>query len=437
MIDLSILICSTHSRWQSFGQAIQKQVWEQYAALPVDYQDRIEILMLTDNKKMMLGHKRNVMVDAAQGRYVQFVDDDDRIEADMFRTVLDATDTNADVITFRVSVSMDGADPRICRYSKDFEADIDTDDGYERIPNHLCAVKRELASKSSFPNLPHGEDSGYSKLLLPHLQTEHAIERVLYHYDYSPSATETQQHLRSPIRRRDQPAIVDVIFLSHAKTPKLQGMTQNAIKTCVAGANSLPVNILVMEQQPGKRYMHATTLPAQAEFNYNAFANAAASKGSAEWIMVANNDLVFDDGWLHHLLAANHPVVSPRSPEDIRQADLEGNATGYENAINFSGWCFMIKRSLWTQIGGFDEDFGFWCADDSVIEQVRATGIAPMLVAAAHVHHIGSVTLRTIPKRHDDMTWRYVDRFNRKYHRDKFADDARFAEWKKAHGSIK
>jgi GT2 family glycosyltransferase len=435
MIDLSVLICSTHSRWQGFGHAIQKQVWEQYAALPEEYQDRIEILMLTDNKKMMLGHKRNVMVDAAQGCYVQFIDDDDRIEPDMFRTVLDATDSKVDVITFQVSVSMDGAQPRICRYSKDFAADVDTDEGYERIPNHLCAVRRELALQASFPNLPHGEDSAYSKLLLPHLESEYAIDRVLYHYDYSPRDTETQQHLRSPLRRRDQPAIVDVIFLSDAKNPKLQGMTQRAIVSCVAGANSLPVNVIVMEQMPGKRYMHASTLPAHAEFNYNAFANAAASKGHAEWIMVANNDLVFDDGWLHQLLAANHPVVCPRSPEDIRQKDITTNVCGYTNAVNFSGWCFMMKRSLWRQIGGFDEDFGFWCADDSVIEQLRATGIAPMLVAAAHVHHIGSVTLKTIPKAHDDMTWGFVDKFNRKYHRDKFADDERFIAWKKAHGS--
>ena len=79
MIDLSVLICSTHTRSTTFGPAIQKQVFDQLAGLPAEYQERIEILMLTDNKKQMLGHKRNTMVDMAQGAYVQFVDDDDRI----------------------------------------------------------------------------------------------------------------------------------------------------------------------------------------------------------------------------------------------------------------------------------------------------------------------------------------------------------------------
>lgn len=439
MIDLSILICSTHTRWEGFGQAIQKQVWAQYQGLPEGYRDRIEIVMLTDNKKMMLGHKRNVMVDMAQGRYVQFIDDDDRIEPDMFRRVLDAIETHdVDVITFGVSVSISGGPTKVCRYSMTYTKDRDTDEGYERIPNHICVVRRDIALKASFPNLPHGEDSGYSKLLLPHLKTEHLIPEVLYHYDYDPESTETQQHLRAPLRRRDGPALVDVIFLSDAKTTKLQGMTQNAIRTCVAGANSLPVNVIVMEQAPGLRYAHAETLPAHAEFNYNLFANAAASKGSAEWIMVANNDLVFDDGWLHQLLAVNHPVMSPKSPEDIRQAHITVPTEGEQTAVHFSGWCFMIRRELWNKIGGFDEDFSFWCADDSVIQQVLAEGVKPMLVPDSIVHHLGSVTLKTLKKAQtDEMTWKMADRFNRKYGKSLFVDNPEFQKWRMVNGSAK
>ena len=200
MIDLSVLICSTHTRYKTFGPRIQDQVWGQFEALPEKYQKRIEILMLTDNKRMMLGRKRNLMVDIAQGRYVLFLDDDDRIEPDMFRTVLDSTDSDADVITFLVSVSLNGEPPMICRYSKDFPCDRNTDDGYERLPNHICCVKRDLAAQVDFPSIAYGEDSGYSKLLQPLLRTEHAIDRVLYHYDYSTQTTEAQEHHRHGVR---------------------------------------------------------------------------------------------------------------------------------------------------------------------------------------------------------------------------------------------
>lgn len=436
MIDLSILICSTHTRHKTFGVAIQDQVWSQYEALPKEYQDRIEILMLTDNKQMMLGQKRNVMVDMAQGRYVQFVDDDDRIESTMFREVLDATTFDCDVITFLVSVSLNGEGPKICRYSRDYEQDHNTDVGYQRLPNHICAVKRELASKVSFPNLLYGEDSSYSKLLKPLLQTEHAIPKVLYHYDFNSESTETQQHLNATLRIRDLTPIVDVVMLSNATTNKLKAMTQRAITSCIAGANSLPVNVIVLEQQPDIDYVNATVVHAPGEFNYNAFANRGAKYGNAEWIMVANNDLLFQDGWLHQLLLADHPVVSPKSPPDIRQRHITENTTGYNNAEHLSGWCYMLKRSVWEQIGGFDADFGFWCADDSLIEQLRAIGVAPMMVPDAHVHHLGSVTLNTLDN-HDDVTWKYIDLFNRKYGQNKFANDSRFEKWKRTNYAVK
>jgi len=191
MIDLSTLICSTHTRYKTFGLRMQDQVWQQYEKLPAEYQSRIEILILTDNKVIGLGPKRNIMVNAAQGRYVHFLDDDDRIEPDMFRMLLDATASNADVITFPVSVSLNGQPPKICRYSKDFERDHNTETGYERLPNHICCVKRELALEATFPDVKYGEDAGYAKALHPLLKTEHRIEKVLYHYDYSEQTSET------------------------------------------------------------------------------------------------------------------------------------------------------------------------------------------------------------------------------------------------------
>lgn len=431
MIDLSVLICSTHTRYKTFGPKIAEQVWGQYELLPAQYRDRIEIMMLTDNKQMMLGQKRNVMVDAAQGRYVQFIDDDDRIEPDMFRAVLDATDSGADVITFLVAVYVNGDHPRICRYSKDFRSDRNTPTGYERLPNHICCVKRELALKVSFPNLLYGEDAGYSRLLLPHLNTEHHIDRVLYHYDYSDETTETQQHHKSAIRLRDQQPVVDVVILSNATTSRLRTMTQRTIDTCVAGANSLPVNVIVMEQRDRVSYRHATTIKAPDEFHYNAFVNHAARQGQAKWIMVANNDLVFTDGWLHSLLAADHALVSPKEPNDSRQAEITCNTMGFTNGTHFSGWCFMIMRSLWNAMGGFDECVTFWCSDDVVIEQAKALGVTPMLVADAKVRHLVSATLRDTSNDDGKLTWQQVDIFNRKYGQDKFADDSRFIAWKR------
>lgn len=428
-VDLTVLICSVHTRYRTFGLAIQDQIWGQYNALSLPDRKRVEIIMLTDAKSMMLGHKRNVMVDIAQGKYVVFVDDDDRLEPDYLASLLEATATDADVLTFLVSVIWNGKPPKICHYSLDYAKDASDGEIYQRLPNHICAVKRELASKVSFPNIIYGEDSGYSKLLRPLLKTEHHIPRVLYHYDYDSETTETQTHHRAALRMRKQPPVADVVIVSHASTPELVQMTQNTIDTCVAGANSLPLHVIVMEQQPGVRYRHAQTVFAGGqEFNYNALLNRGAQMSLAPWIVAANNDLNFYDGWLHQLLAADHPVVSPKNPSDGRQRHITENTTGYTNAEHLSGWCFMISRELWGQIGGFDECVNFWCSDDVVIEQLKAIDVAPMMVPGALVDHHVSATLRDHPER-EELTWGQVEIFNSKYGQDKFMQDARYRRW--------
>ncbi|QBZ72700.1 glycosyltransferase [Gordonia phage GodonK] len=437
-IDLSILVCSTNTRWNNFGRAIQEQIWTQYDDLPDDYKERIEIQILTDNKKLMLGEKRNIMVDSAQGKYVQFIDDDDRIEPDMFKTLLDTiAEHDTDVITFLASVVLDGGEPKICRYSINYSRDHNTSTEYHRLPNHICCVKRDLAKQVSFPNVLYGEDSGYSKLLKRRLKSEYAINRVLYHYDYNSETTETQLHRRASVRRKRlrQTPLVDVVVLSNASTQKLQQMTQHTIDTCLAGANGLSVNVIVMEQASVIRYKDAVTHWTPDTFHYNRFANAGANTGSAEWIMIANNDLVFHDGWLHELLAAEHPVVSPHNPGDPRQRALYKNEVGTRNGRHFSGWCFMVKRELWKEIGGFDECVSFWCSDDVVIEQVKALDVHPMIVPKSVVKHLGSVTLNDQGKP-DSLTWEqyhiYVNKYNVTEH--DLLNNPRYRRWKKQAG---
>ena len=432
MIDLSILVCSVHTRYDTFLPKIEKQLFEQYQQLSEADQHRVEIVVLTDNKMMMLGHKRNVMVELAQGNYVVFVDDDDRIADDYIAELLAATASKADSIVFQAEVSLNGEPPKLCYYSKDVRRDYNRPDSYHRIPNHICCVKRSAALKSSFPNVLYGEDAGYGKLLLKHLKTEHKIDKVLYYYDYNADTTETQAWRYNRTEQRRLKPVVDVVMLSKAMTRMDQSMTQAAIDSCYYGSNGLPVNITVVEGGMSYQYEHARTIHNRNKFNYNQFSNIAAGLGKAEWIMVANNDLTFHDGWLHHLLAAEHDVVSPHEPNDPRQKNITANTVGDVCGTHFSGWCFMIKRKLWEDIGGFDEDVTFWCSDDVVIEQVKAAGVMPMLVKESVVDHNVSMTLRKEPESaQGDLKWSNVYVFNKKYNKNKFASHPEYIEWLK------
>lgn len=418
MVTLSILVPSVHSRRHDFALKIADELYGQWAALADPR--RVEILMLTDAKGMVLGAKRNAMVQIAQGEYVAFVDDDDRVAPDYIASLLEAIDTHhPDVVTFLASVSLNGGAAKICRYSMRYGADRNTATEYHRIPNHLCAVRRELALRVPFESIGFGEDADYARRLRRYLSTEHQIGRVLYHYDYSAATTETKPG-----------PLVDVVVLSRGDTPEKRAMTVSAVASCRLGDDRIAVTVI--EQVEGVFYDGATTVWREGPFSYNAFANVGAARGSAPWIVIANNDLIFERGWFDQLLATGHPLVSPVSPRDRRQAKLTVNETGRQNGVHFSGWCFMIRRDLWKKIGGFDEDFDFWCADDAVIQQVVAVGVEPMIVPGAHVHHLGSQTLRVSEDTGGEMTWAQVDRFERKYGVQKFPGDRRYAKWKAA-----
>lgn len=429
MIDLSVLVCSVHTRYDTFLPRIEKQLFDQLNSLAEADQQRVEIIVLTDNKQMMLGHKRNTMIDIAQGKYIAFVDDDDRIADDYIAELLKATESDADSIVFTAEVSLNGEPPKPCYYSKDHKRDYNKSRAYYRIPNHICCIKRSVSLKSSFPNVLYGEDAGYGKVLLPFLKTEYKIDKVLYYYDYNSDTTETQQWRYNTSKQRPSKPIVDIIILSRAVKYRDSLLTQKCIDSCIQGSNGLPINIIVMEGGVGQ-YRGATTIPKRGKFNYNQYANEGAAISKAEWIMIANNDLEFTDGWLHNLLSADHPVVSPHEPTDIRQKGIIDNQTGYECGRHFSGWCFMIKRSLWQEIGGFDTDVDFWCSDDVVIEQVRAAGVAPMLVKESIVRHAGSVTLKQRPEdEQNDLKWRNVFIYNTKYSKNKFAEHPSYIAW--------
>lgn len=421
-MKLSILVPSVHTRRNTFLNKSLNMLYNQLESLPQHQQKEVEILYIIDNKTIMLGDKRNSLVDLASGEYVVFVDDDDRISDNYISSILEATQHNTDCITFLAEVSLNGDIPKICDYSTRHKYDYNTKTQYNRIPNHICAVKRDLVQRIKFPSILYGEDSAYSKLLLPLLKSEHQIKEVLYYYDYNQETTETQMHLRP---RKDT---VDLIILSNAKNSQLYRMTQNTIDTAIAGALGQSIRVIVIEQTESK-YKNAETHRLTTKFNYNGFANYGASLGTGNWIVVANNDLVFYKGWLNELLKANHPIVSPKCPIDPRQRDIKVNTTGFKCGRYFSGWCFMMQRSLYAEIGGFSEEFSFYCADNVVIEQLREVGVTPMLVPGALARHLGSSTLASAENK-DELTFEQVHKFNLKYDSNLFEDNNSFKIWK-------
>lgn len=432
-MKLSILVPSVSERRSTFLPKSLDMLYGQLEKLPEHLQKEVEIIYLIDNKTMMLGDKRNLMVDMAKGKYISFVDCDDRVSDDYIVSLLEATESNADSIVFLAEVSLNGNPPKICRYSKDYTHDYNTETEYHRLPNHIPCIKREVSKKVSFPSLKRAEDSGYAKLLKKHLITEHKIDKILYYYDYNDMTTVAQEDIPQirAKRKSTSPPVADVIFISNAVSDSIRRVTQNAIDTCKRASNGLNVNCIVIETQKNVIYHNATTYNPPTPFNYNAYLNFGAERGSCEYIMFCNNDLVFANGWLHALISADHPIVSPISPRDFRQKGARVNEIGHTCGRHLSGWAFMMKRDLWEKIGGLDEDFDFWYADNSLIEQLKVLDIAPMLVPSSVVNHLGSMTLnRMVESEKSKLMWSKLELFNTKYNQNLFVDHPSYLKWK-------
>lgn len=124
----------------------------------------------------------------------------------------------------------------------------------------------------------------------------------------------------------------------------------------------------------------------------------------AEWIVVANNDLVFPCGWLPGLLdaAKRHElaVVSPAMRErDLNYSFQEHAAkimSGMRDVVRRGvahGVVFAVRADVFAKIGYFDEAFRIGQFEDSdFFRRAKLAGFPLGTVGAAFVHHFGSIT---------------------------------------------
>ena len=182
---LSILICSIPSRIRQLTHliyALEKQIKKK----------PVEILYLGDNKRMTVGAKRNKLLNMASGEYVCFIDDDDMLDDEYVDNILDAIKSKSDVIVFNVEISEDNSEYKPVVYDLNFKGDQNYPDRYERLPNHLMAIKREIAQAAGFPNKSFAEDHEFAKRIKRLAKTQTRIDKSLYFYHFDSKKSETR-----------------------------------------------------------------------------------------------------------------------------------------------------------------------------------------------------------------------------------------------------
>lgn len=180
-IKLSILICSLEKRRRSLSELLK--------TLNPQINKYVEVLVETDNGQASIGAKRNHLLRQAKGEYVAFVDDDDMVSLDYVEKIFAAIKTSPDCCSLMGEISHFMGPPKHReRVKQIFLHSIEYDHWYEengiyyRSPNHLNAIKRELALQIGFVPKNFGEDHDFSLRIQPLLKTEEKIEGTIYFY---------------------------------------------------------------------------------------------------------------------------------------------------------------------------------------------------------------------------------------------------------------
>lgn len=179
---LSILICTVPQR-KDFFQSLMRELRRQLQEL--DAWNKVSV-DTNDDTEWSIGKKRNFLLQDAQGKYIAFIDDDDRISPNYIKLLLEGIATDPDACSLIGEITEDGKNPKKFIHSLKYTSWYEQDNVYYRNNNHLNCVLSSIAKQMKFPNSNHGEDRSYSQQLLDSglLKTEYWIEEILYYYDY-------------------------------------------------------------------------------------------------------------------------------------------------------------------------------------------------------------------------------------------------------------
>lgn len=186
-IKLSILVPTVPRRVGSQFLNLIKNLENQTAKYT-----NIEIIGLYDNKKRNIGQKRQSMLDIANGEYLVFIDDDDRITDDYVDQIMTALKDNPDVdcVVFD-SVFTNKVTGKVlhCKYGVEYDY-VEDKDQWRGLPAHTMVYKSSIAKKHKYDNMGYQEDVAWVKRASKDIQTQARINKVLYYYDFSVKTSE-------------------------------------------------------------------------------------------------------------------------------------------------------------------------------------------------------------------------------------------------------
>jgi glycosyltransferase involved in cell wall biosynthesis len=174
----------------------------------------VQIIYLLDNKTMTVGTKRNLLLAAADGEYLSFIDDDDQVAGEYvgcIMAVLKGTrSAMPDVVTFRQEARLvQERQTHHCTYGLEYLSRPETrrrqlvprldemmqptgESDWTGPPAHTMVWRSALAKSETFPAENFGEDVAWCDRVGLKAKTEQRVDKVLYIYVMDSRKSETR-----------------------------------------------------------------------------------------------------------------------------------------------------------------------------------------------------------------------------------------------------
>ena len=156
----------------------------------------VEVMVNADDGEKTVGQKRNEILNNASGKFICFVDDDDGIDDEYVKSIVDVIENNdeLDCIGFSGMYYVNGTPKMVFKHANTYGGHYKDSSGVQHRPvNHLNPVKLEIARKVGFPEKNFGEDSDYCDRLFDTglLKNEVILDKVMYHYYWANEVSRT------------------------------------------------------------------------------------------------------------------------------------------------------------------------------------------------------------------------------------------------------
>ena len=174
----SILILTQPGREQ-FLERLMKGLTPQ-----LEREYRVEVVTRISEEGLDLGENRQALKASSRGKYVCFVDDDDRLAPNYVARILPLLDGTVDYVGFKVQTTVDGRAIPVTTHSLATGGVGKNARGNYRDISHLNPMRRELSLAVSMAG-GFGEDGRWADETrrLGIVKTERFVDEVLYHYE--------------------------------------------------------------------------------------------------------------------------------------------------------------------------------------------------------------------------------------------------------------